>query len=470
MKKSIIILFCVLFQNVFATTIFSYKLNKNEKLEGNYSVTLNKKETCHLLFLKNTDSKKYLVKSFIMDENRKVTAMNDVILDNEPNVLTNHVSNQTLTLSSFDEKKKLLTVIDFDLKTGKTSFTLQEDFAKPDLYFTQKDKSVLIHFVKGKNDIQIQEFTNSANKKVQTITIPKDLINDFKEIKTATTAIEAVNQNEFVKNGSIAKFRGYLNGSHLYLTNNKSDVEMSFLDFDLNTKQVLGKTIPFGFNEKSKNSTSFILDNKLLVASVLPDNAIMKSFDLNTEKGLGSLSLNTDFNTVLNQKDLQNFYSQAKSWGLTPTITVNKTTDNKYKIRLDRVDKSKYSYNYNWWWHHQFFMMQMQQMQMQQMQLRNMGGGRPGGFGPSYAEETFDIIAAEKEIFSLEFVVDANFKVDSNSDVATEFKHFDIENIVKEFEKNSSIKKFAPAFLPEEMRYVYQDNKSKEVIIHFRKL
>jgi hypothetical protein len=110
----------------------------------------------------------------------------------------------------------------------------------------------------------------------------------------------------------------------------------------------------------------------------------------------------------------------------------------------------------------------MMQMQMQSMQ--NLGGGRPGGFGPSYTENFTDFTGKDKDNYFLEFVVDATFAPQKNASLETEFKNYEVDKIMKEFEDNKNIKKFSPAFLPDEMHYVYQDNKTKMIIIHFRKL
>jgi hypothetical protein len=465
MKKVAALLLCFLFQITFSATIFSYKLNKNEKLEGNYSVSIHKNQSCHFLFIKNTSTKKFVIKPFLMNENKTVTSLDDFILEEEPNFLTNHLNKDVLTVSSYDEKKKILTIIDFDLKSGKNSFTEMTDFSKPDLYFIQKGKSVVVNFSKNKNEVVLQFISDSKTVKQQDFTIPSEMLKDFKEYKNTNSPIEAINQNEFVKNGSIKDYRGYLGENNLYFTNTSSSKELRFFNFNFKTNLVESKNLEYSFDEKSKNISSFIYNDKLFVTSVLPNDAVLKSFDVSSGKETRSLSINSDLTSVLDAKAVQDFYSQAKSWGLSPTVTVNKTVENNYKVRLDRVDKKKYIYNYNWFWQHQFMMMQMQMQSMQ-----NLGGGRPGGFGPSYTENFTDFTGKDKDNYFLEFVVDATFAPQKNASLETEFKNYEVDKIMKEFEDNKNIKKFSPAFLPDEMHYVYQDNKTKMIIIHFRKL
>ena len=471
MKKLLLVLTFFIFQITFSASIFTYKLNRNEKLEGDYSVSINKNKSCHFLFIKNSTTKKFVIKSFLMNENQKVTSLEDLILDEEPNFLTNHLNKDNLTVTSYDEKKKTLTIIDFDLKSGKNSSKTITSFSKPDLYFIQKDKSVLVNFTKNKNDVEVRFIADANSVKEQHFTIPNELLKEFKSFKSTSSPIEAINQNEFVKNGSINDFRGYLGNKNLYFTDSSSNSELKYLNFNFQSNTVENKTITYGFDKKSKNNNSFIYDNKLFVTSVLSDDAIIKSFDLSTGNETKRLSVTSDLSSVLDAKAVQDFNSQAKSSSLAATITVNKTVDNNYKVRLDRVNKANYNYNYNWFWQHQFMMMQMQQMQLQQMQqIRNVGGGRVGGFGPSYSENSLYYVGKDKENYFLEFVINTNFEPLKEATLETEFKNYDVDKVIKEFEDNKSIKKFSPAFLPNEMRYVYQDSKTKTIVIDFRKL
>jgi hypothetical protein len=448
-----------------AVELFSYKLNENEKLEGNFSLVVNDKETCHFLFIKNTESKKYIVKSCILSSERKIKQLDDLVLDVEPNFYTSHTNGDVLTVSSYDEKKEMLTVIDFNMATGKSNFQNLNDF-KPDLYFNQNNRSILVNL--GKNDVYVQVITDTKSTEKKVFNIPESIIKDYKNIKNGRYPIEGINQSEFVKNGSINKFRAYLGADNLYFTTSKDDSQTGVLKFDLNSNLVKSQSIDYNFNSPYIDRNTFIFNEKLYVSSLSANDVVIKSFNLLNNSENGKLSVMNDLSNIVDDTVVQDYFSQTKIINLKTTITVNKTTDNFYKIRIDRVNKFAYMYNYNWWWQHQFMRMQMQMMQMNQIRSLSM----PGGFGPSadFDDNLIMISSKAKEYNYFEFVVDANFIPQKNSTSETKYKNFEIDELIKEFENNSSIKKFAPAFLKDEMRYIYQNNKTKEIIIDFKKI
>ena len=465
MKKIVFILLFISVQLSNAVELFSYKLNENEKLEGNFSLVVNNKETCHFLFIKNKESKKYIVKSCLLSSERKIKQLDDIVLDVEPNFYTSHTNGDVLTVSSYDEKKEMLTVIDFNMATGKSNFQNLNNF-KPDLYFNQNNKSILVNL--GKNDVYVQVITNTKSTENKVFNIPESMIKEYKNMKSVNFPIEGINQSEFVKNGSINKFRAYLGSNNLYFTTSTNDSQTGVMKFDLNNNLVKSQPIDYNFNSPYIDRNTFIFDEKLYVSSLSANDVVIKSFNLLNNSENGKLSVVNDLSNIVDNNVVQNYFSQTKQTNLKTTITVNKTTDNLYKVRVDRVNKLAYRYNYNWWWQHQFMMMQMQMMQMNQIRSLSM----PGGFGPSanFDDDLLMISSKAKEYNYFEFVVDANFIPQKNSTSETEYKNFEIDELIKEFENNSSIKKFAPAFLKDEMRYIYQNNKTKEIIIDFKKI
>jgi len=465
MKKIVFILLFISVHLSNAVELFSYKLNENEKLEGNFSLVVNNKETCHFLFIKNKESKKYIVKSCLLSSERKIKQLDDLVLDVEPNFYTSHTNGDVLTVSSYDKKKEMLTVIDFNMANGKSNFQNLNNF-KPDLYFNKNNRS--IHVNLGKNDVYVQVITNTKSTENKVFNIQESMIKEYKNMKSVNFPIEGINQSEFVKNGSINKFRAYLGSNNLYFTTSTNDSQTGVLKFDLNNNLVKSQPIDYNFNSPYIDRNTFIFDENLYVLSLSANDVVVKSFNLLNNSENGKLSVVNDLSNIVDNNVVQNYFSQTKQTNLKTTITVNKTTDNLYKVRVDRVNKLAYRYNYNWWWQHQFMMMQMQMMQMNQIRSLSM----PGGFGPSanFDDDLLMISSKAKEYNYFEFVVDANFIPQKNSTSETEYKNFEIDELIKEFENNSSIKKFAPAFLKDEMRYIYQNNKTKEIIIDFKKI
>jgi hypothetical protein len=79
MKKIILGVLCIASQITFAAELFTLNLGKNEKLEGSFSIVNSKNETTHLLFINNSEAKKYVIKPFLVSENNAVFEMQNVI-------------------------------------------------------------------------------------------------------------------------------------------------------------------------------------------------------------------------------------------------------------------------------------------------------------------------------------------------------------------------------------------------------
>lgn len=143
--------------------------------------------------------------------------------------------------------------------------------------------------------------------------------------------------------------------------------------------------------------------------------------------------------------------------------------DNNLEVTIDQADKTVYNYNYNWWWHHnwmwqQQMMWQQQQMQQQMMRIQN---NLPNGFGPN--PDYYDNLAflySRKEIPEpITFIIDKNGKILPDAKSATVFVNIDKDENLKPLEENKNIKNVTATFNNSEMRYIYEDKKSKKIII-----
>jgi hypothetical protein len=470
MKKIILLIVLTFIQSLNAVELFSYKLNDNEKHVGNYSIVVNADTTCHFILLKNKDSKKYIIKPFLFTPEKKIIQLDDFISDDETIFMTNHTNNDIITLTSYNEKNKSLLIVDFNIVTKGNYSNIIKDFKKPDLFFSNKDKAILVNLEKSKNDVFIEVVSNSKSTKERFFKIPEDLLKDYKEIKNARIPLESINQAEFVKNGSIKKYRAYTSNSNFYITNNKTDSQISFFKFDLDKDdQVTKDEIEYNFNAPYKYRNTYLTDDKLFVVSSSDNDVTAKSFSLITKKEIGKISALTDLIDIIGNNDISDFIAESKLPSLITTITVNKTVNNFNKIRIDRVNKNtySYSYNYNWWWFNDFLRVQMQ-FQMQLMNNVNMGAR---GFGPNNSYDNCLLTFRDDKKFKFfEFIVDDNFIVRKEVNVETEYPDFNLNKELKEFEDNINIKKFSPAFIKDEIRYIYEDSKEKKIIIDFKKL
>lgn len=470
MKKIfILILFFIEIQSCYSIDLFNIQLDKNEKLEGTYSVKISNNQTSHFLIVKNSNTKKYSLKPFLFDSNKNIKELDEVIFDETPNIIANHIEGNTVVLSNYIEKDKTLFIVDFDLKTGKNNFKKIQKIEKPDLIFSVSDRSVIIDFIKNGEKLDVKTIINSVNVIDKTIDTPKNLLKEFKAVIKEIP--EAINQNEFVKNGSIKDSRAYLNNNKLLFTNQKIK-DLNLFSIGLNDNNDFDKSVfVFGFDKKIKDINSYLLDDNLVVIGSNKEDLKLKIFKKENGKEIKELSLQNDIKNYLDQKDIEAFIKEAKKSSLKTTITLNETKSKKIKVRIDRVNKQTYNYNYNWWFFHHWMMQQQQQMIMQQQMMQNIPRG--GGFGPannfnSEIEKSF--LLKEEKNQSLEFILNENFNLENSNSEETFHKEHDKDEVLKEYEDNKNIKEFSCIFLDNELHYVYQDKKTKNISINFKTL
>jgi hypothetical protein len=464
--KHIIIAFFLLsgITNLFATELFSIKLKNNEKLEGSYSAKIQNNQSSHFLIVKNSDTKKYILKPYILDENKKVKPLNELSFDEAPSIIANHSDENNITLSNYDEKNKTLFIIDFDLKTGKNSQKTIEKIEKPDLVFNENNKTLLINYIKNGEKLDVKTITSTSNIINSVIETPKELQKEFKSIIKSNP--DAINQNEFVENSSIKNTRAYFIDNKILFTNQDSN-EFDQFSIDLKDANNFKKaSIDLAFDKRIKDVNAYVYGEKLVAVGSNKEDVILKFFDLDNGKVLQKFSLQNDLKKYLANSDFNTFLDESKKSNLKTTVTLNKTKSNKTKVRLDRVNKSTYNYNYNWWWHNQWFM--QQQMMQQQMMMRRqmMQNTQMRGFGPNYVEN-FTVLK-EIKYQSLEFILDDNFSISKSENEETNYINHNKDSILKEFEDNKNVKEFSCTFFDNELRYIYQDKKSKTVYINFK--
>lgn len=466
MRNIFLFVFFLVFKSSFCSEIFTINLSKNEKLEGSFSVANNKKETTHFLFIKNTDTKKYIIKSYFLSENKTIKEIESITTDEKPNFIANFTLNNHLKITSFNEDKKILTLFDFDLLTGKTSTTEKTKYQKPDVIFSQSDKTILVKFIDNGKKVSLDFIANGSDITNKTYTPSETLFKAFKSV--AKNIPDAINQNEYVENGSIKNERAYLDSKNLYFTKENDNKTTTVFKFDLNDTNSMSSTnFDFDLGKNSKDHNTYLFNENLISVNSSYDDIIVKNYDLNTNKLTKELNLNKDLKTILDKNNIDKFLAEEKKTKLKVTTTINKTINNKNKITISRVNINTYNYYYDWWWFHNFMMQQMQMQQVMRMQQMS----RAGGFGPNANFNEMDLISENKEKFqSLEFVVDSNFNIEKEASLETEFKNTDKDQVLEEFNKDKNIKNFTSAFLDTEMRYIYQNNKTKTIYINFKSI
>lgn len=466
MKNILLLLTFFFVKQGYSTEVYSIPLSKNEKLESTFSIATNKTESAHFLFIKNTETDQYEIHPYFFASDKTVKALDRFSTAEMTEIVAQHVNGSIITLVSYEEKNKKLFVIDFDVLTGKNNFSTKPNYTKPKINFSQTNQSVIVKTADSGREISVETILNSSTIKTATFKPNEEFFKFFKY--ASKNEPQAINQSEYVENGSIHTDRVYLSGDKVYFSHFKDKASTQVFTFNLSDNSAIFSDFNFNFDKDSRDQNSFIFDDYLLAVSSSKEDVVLNKYNLNTTQISSSLSLSKNLASILDQNTIQKFLSEAKKANLKTTAVVNKTKSNKTKIRLGIVNQNTYYYNYNWWFHHHFM---MQQMRMQQAQMRQMQQSVPRGFGPnSNSDDQIYLLEKEEKYPSIEFVVDLDFKPQTNSNEETEFKYFDKDAVLNQFEEDKTIKKFSSSFLDNELRYVYQDSKTKKVTINFKPL
>lgn len=463
MRKLFFCLFTLLISNlIFSNELFELKLNKGEKLAGTYSVEFSGNKTIHIVILKKSDSQGYTYKPVYVDENKKVIEFNSFVSVAKQEFLSHHLKNNVLTLVNYDDDQKLINVLDFDVTSGTLKRINLPSETRPNNIFRLDDRSTLVYLDKKKGLVAKEIFTTEGiNEKV--ITFDKEQNKEFKEIINSNP--EAVNQNEYVKNGSIAKSKCYLIDGNYYVSIEQLDKTIAVTKFDFTAKSFKSNSVkPKYSSSLLKDYGNYLYNDKLVTVSVLKEDAVLTSYDAENLKESSVISV---LKTKYNDK-LADFIKLASKGAMKSTITINKNKTGNLVVRLDNVSESTYQYNYNWWFNHWMFQQQVM-FQQQMMMQRNMNFG--GGFGPSpVLNEECLYFYEEKKNEAIEFVLDSDFKNIVDEVIDTELKFTDRNKYLDKFKEDKEKKEFTSAFINDEYRYIYLNKSNQTIKIGYDKM
>lgn len=472
-KKIFAVLFIFLSFSIYAGNPFQIELPENQKLESSFSIDVSNNKSLHLLMVKNKDTKKWNYRVFFVESDLKTRELETVDFNNMPSILTFHGDEKQTTFTLYCEKSRELTFLDINHQTGKQQILVLPNQDKPEIAIHDRQKSVLVNAISGGLNFQIFNIQNSNQFKKSEFSLSGSaLINEVSQIFEVDP--QAINQNEYVKSGSIAPQKVYLSDNKLYLTKEYlKQRETRVYMIDLENPTSLVEVYKPSDDYRFLDFNSYISDNHLFVVGTAQPNAfhseqnrndVMISIaDLSQKSLLKKFWLSEDvFKNTADEK-YKSFLDQNGENNYKVTITVNKTKNNYLKFRIGRENKFEYNYYYDWWFHHQFIMMN-QQMLMNQQMMNSV----PRGFGPcADAYEYYSL--KTKELASVEFTLDASMKL-INDDSDTAYPKIDRDKYLEEFKENKKYKKFTACFMANEMRYIYQDNKTKTVYIESKAL
>lgn len=463
--KLISLLFIFLFNvSLNATELQKITLTSDQKLEGTFSIKLNNNNSLHLLFIKDSKSKNNVLKPFLVSQSKQIKQFSDYVSSKKLNIIASHCDNNSSTLIFFDDSSKKLLLLNYDNTSGIFKEKTIEKYSKPDIIMSSKGKTYFVQYnpIKDKSKIFVDVIDSSTSINNIEIALDNDLQS---KIRVAFfNEVDAINQEEFVENGSIKSARAYLYNENIYITKEKDNNTVNLFGLDLNHGKINFYNYDFNLDDKIKDHNTFIFENKLININSFYDDFKISYYDVSDTRLIKQHSLNNDFKNIFEADKIQNFLELEKKISLKITTTINKTIDNNYLITISRVNVNTYKYGYDWWWNHMFM---MQQMQMQQMIRVNTGG-----FGPNNLENNyFNINLEKKDNISLQYVINDNFEILEKNNTETLHKNIDKDSVLKEFEEDKLIKSFSGSFTENnEFRYVYQNNKTKEVYISYKNI
>lgn len=196
------------------------------------------------------------------------------------------------------------------------------------------------------------------------------------------------------------------------------------------------------------------------------DNIVLKNYNLADKTHKETLSIKENLAQIKTKSEyFEEFLKEARKSKMKPTITLNKNKNSNYIVRLDYVDKTKYQYSYNWWFLH---WMWHQQLMMHQVNHNFSIGPNPDFYDNPY----FNYVSLIKtESKSIEFVLDITTNnILENADLDTFFSNVDKEEKLEKFKDDKNMNEITAGFIESEMRYMYQDKKSKIIYIKYNKI
>lgn len=468
MKKLLLFTALVLANLSQGSELLRFKLNKDDKLQSTYSASIGNGSSVHFAIVKNGSSKKFLLMPYLIDASNKVKKLNSFASENNFNIVSFHSNNDVLSIVDYNSDDKEINFIDFNLETGKSTSKRQEQKTPFDHLFRLKNKTLLVTLDKKTNFLKVQTVATSDAITQTNISIPEDKQKLFK--KLADQTIESVNQDEFVKNGSISTRKAYSIGNDIVYTFEKDKSETQVLKFDLNkTEDFALSTINTEDLKSSKDVSNYLVNDKITFLAVDKEDVKLNIFDINSSKKTNTLSFKNDLSTLVNQEQLADFMKQASKSSNKSTVTVNKTKDNKLKFRVDYVNASEYSYNYNWWFNQWFFQQQMMMQQQHMMMINRQAQMR---MGPAAPEDIFmcfeNFKDAEKK--AIEFTLDTDFKATAQENNILQYPEIDKDKYLEKYKSDRKIKQFTSNFENNEMHVIYQDLSTKDIIISYETL
>lgn len=440
------------------------KLPENYKVKGSFSGELNGTDSFHIIVAQNKDQRDFDLFLYAFTAN-KVEYLTKVTYEKQPSIVSFHSTSNVLTLivSYENNRKDFYNVLDVNLSNGEVQKS--NDLLNENVLATFRDKEVTI-LLNGSKKEMTATIINSSNamKKISTTNFNKKIYDKY-----FNGSVDEINQNEYVKNGSINAVKGYHQGDKLIFTKDskefvgsKSRHYTSTLTFDLITGSVIEEIISNASYDNVREYESYLLENVLVQFIGNKKEGWIKVYDTKSIKQLQNYDLLTiDLNKITTGKDfisIEDFLKESGKKKHVITLTLNKTKSSNFLVRLDYV-LNTYNYNYNWWWWHQhMFMMHQNQMMMQ--------NSIPTGFGPDDFSNYLHYLSYEgTNNYSIQFVIDNNGEIVNEPVANTRYKPIDKKKYVDELNDNKTYKHSSSCFVDGIFRYIAYNKKNRSFTV-----
>lgn len=439
MKHLIYILLVTIYAQ--AGEIHRFKLNDDQKLISTFSGRLNKLSSLHFAVAKNKTSGHYDILTFYTDSKGSFKQLDNINFKKEPKIVSWHINGDKVTIINHNFEK--ITLVDFDLITGKAVYGTTTDVEKPDNIFAEEGKTLYVYYKGEKDGIRINEYIDASTVSSKLYPIDKQNIGTYKEI--LNTIPEEIESNGALTNGSIVASRSYINGDFLIITNDDS-AKGNTSAIILNT--VTGSVISKAFKnnvQKQKDLTTFITDGNLFSSALSRDDMVLKIYDLSTGDETKTYSLKNDFSKHLYGKKHENvFLNEGCKNAMKPIVAV-RFDNEQYIVRMDVTEKKKYTNYYNNWWFHHWWFVDFYQQQQYLMRM----GPDPGSY-----ELIDNCYSAEKTAITM--VLDKRLQLVGSSNVIEGYKDVNKGSYINRYREIKYIQNFTAVFLEKELRYIYQ--------------
>lgn len=431
--------------------IHRFYLKENQKLTATFSGSIGQTSSLHFAVAKNKETGDYDVLTFYTDASGQFKQMEELHFQKEPKIVSWHKNENIITIINHNDEK--LTIVDFDLTTGKATYGDTNQAKAPDNIFREKGKTIYFYYNGIKGGVVMAEYTTTKAPFIKNYSFKTNDAGNYKTVFKKTP--EAIDLNEYISNGSIADYRSYLTDRFLVVTaDDKATGISTVMSLNRNNGEIAFKALQNKLH-KQQDLTTFVTNDMVFSMAINEIDMALKIYDLATGDEKKSYTLKKDFSQYFQGPAFEkNFFEQACKNIMKPTLAVNYTNDGLITLRIDVVEKSSYTYDYNYDWF-RIYMWQNQMMQSQQNYLR----------GPS--AEKYKILPADykdpKTAFTLVF--NKELQLLGNSNVVEGFIDINKASYINRYRGINYLANFTATFLKDEMRYIYQHKDNKMIFI-----